>query len=984
MSEWWSSVRLRRRVAFGVCGAALVALVGVMRGSLDVATAGVLVSAIAAVVSVAAFLSDALRDSTDTPQSADEVRRRTADSLAEAVREPWATEARLRRLQDPGPLEVRWTPADRWLADHPENIGQGAPAPAPREAEHPLDAFLETFEALPARRLVVLGGPGSGKSVLALRFTLGRLAAREPGGPVPVIFPVSSWDPLRTGLRDWLAERLAADYRFLAAPADGPRTLGRALLDTGFVLPVLDGFDELPRAVYGETVRRINSELDGDLPLLLTSRTEAWAAAVRARDVLTAAEVVELLPLDADQTGAYLERTARPGRSEDGHRETVWTPVLQRLALAQESHPLNVVLRVPLMVALARTVYGDTSRDPAELLDPARFPASEDIEEHLLDAFVPAAFADCGPRRAVDARRRLGLLARELERRRTGRLAWWELESAVPGAVRAYATGLLAIAATCALLPVIALARTSSRVAAVEDLGSLGANLAGETLGYAFGVAFLLPRTAGRQGSLPRRLAIVTAAATALWLGMALTDDLRFGFRLGGATDGVLPDLFGGCLFAILLTLFFGVAGLPRHPVPLSLPWAGSSRGRAAVLVCGALLLACGAGLIGSLLLGMTVTPLTALTGAMCTVAGGTLLLGGTRRAVRDSAPRLRRGRISRDFTAGLVRGLAAALLIGVVASTAAGTAAAVVTVLRSGSQMDLDGRRIGDWSFLERNGIRTATTDRPLSGRLLVPGHGALSVAYPADITPPNCEMPLLPARRCVDFTSRRTVFESHNGAVTVRLAPAAGWPGRAEPSGKAYAANMRSVLPEPARAWLTEGPAPGVFARCLPPMVAAGVLFGVVGGCVCGVYRALSAPSDVVRAASPRSTLRTDRTASLARGGVVALLTGFVCLPVVLLSRDWGGLVTVGAQLWLPVGATALALGAWGRFVITRAWLATTGRLPWRLMGFLDEAHRRGVLRQSGAYYEFRHLRLQRRLAGAGTPAGGGSADERVDALG
>jgi hypothetical protein len=32
---------------------------------------------------------------------------------------------------------------------------------------------------------------------------------------------------------------------------------------------------------------------------------------------------------------------------------------------------------------------------------------------------------------------------------------------------------------------------------------------------------------------------------------------------------------------------------------------------------------------------------------------------------------------------------------------------------------------------------------------------------------------------------------------------------------------------------------------------------------------------------------------------------------------------------------------------------------------MGFLADAHRRGVLRQAGAVYQFRHIELQHRLA-------------------
>jgi hypothetical protein len=39
-------------------------------------------------------------------------------------------------------------------------------------------------------------------------------------------------------------------------------------------------------------------------------------------------------------------------------------------------------------------------------------------------------------------------------------------------------------------------------------------------------------------------------------------------------------------------------------------------------------------------------------------------------------------------------------------------------------------------------------------------------------------------------------------------------------------------------------------------------------------------------------------------------------------------------------------------------------THTLPWRLMAFLADAHRRGVLRQVGSVYQFRHIELQRRL--------------------
>jgi len=62
------------------------------------------------------------------------------------------------------------------------------------------------------------------------------------------------------------------------------------------------------------------------------------------------------------------------------------------------------------------------------------------------------------------------------------------------------------------------------------------------------------------------------------------------------------------------------------------------------------------------------------------------------------------------------------------------------------------------------------------------------------------------------------------------------------------------------------------------------------------------------------------------------------------------------------------ALAFTAWGQWVLlSRVWLPLTGRLPWTMVTFLDDAYHRGVLRQAGAVYQFRHARLQGHLSHA-----------------
>jgi hypothetical protein len=74
---------------------------------------------------------------------------------------------------------------------------------------------------------------------------------------------------------------------------------------------------------------------------------------------------------------------------------------------------------------------------------------------------------------------------------------------------------------------------------------------------------------------------------------------------------------------------------------------------------------------------------------------------------------------------------------------------------------------------------------------------------------------------------------------------------------------------------------------------------------------------------------------------------------------------ILIIGLILGIVLGLISLTLSSWGRFQVARTWLAARGRLPWRLMRFLEDAHACGALRQAGASYQFRHVRLQERLA-------------------
>jgi NACHT domain len=171
---------------------------------------------------------------------------------------------------------------------------------------------------------------------------------------------------------------------------------------------------------------------------------------------------------------------------------------------------------------------------------------------------------------------------------------------------------------------------------------------------------------------------------------------------------------------------------------------------------------------------------------------------------------------------------------------------------------------------------------------------------------------------------------------------------------------------------------------------LAAAGAVVGLVIGILVGLCRALFDPADAVQATSPDRLLRQDRASALLAAALIASSTVLVMLLLPLLVYAWRstGSLGLGAEVWtvaallygLPgvlIASSIVALRfPWAAFVVTRWRLALTGRLPLRLMTFLADAWRRGVLRQAGGVYQFRHAHLQDHLAldvGSRSPARG-----------
>jgi hypothetical protein len=135
-------------------------------------------------------------------------------------------------------------------------------------------------------------------------------------------------------------------------------------------------------------------------------------------------------------------------------------------------------------------------------------------------------------------------------------------------------------------------------------------------------------------------------------------------------------------------------------------------------------------------------------------------------------------------------------------------------------------------------------------------------------------------------------------------------------------------------------------------------GPIFGLPFGFLGGLVSILVGGTETAEAASPSRLLHEDRTFLLAMAASVAIALGT--------AAAFGLGSAVAVQTATVAGLTVVVSGsAWSTFGAVRLLPALRGRGPLRQMTFLREAHHRGILRQAGGAYQFRHARLRDHLA-------------------
>lgn len=271
--------------------------------------------------------------------------------------------------------------------------------------------YEEVFARLQPSRLVVTGGPGSGKTVAMLDLMFAALHSREiaAGGerrgiPVPVWLPLVSWNPAVQSLREWVADTVCCQSKGFGSSRG--RALVEQLFDEGALLLLLDGLDEMPEGLRTEALLGLSQGNPGGF--VLTSGSDAYRA-LAGRLPLTG--VVELDPILAQVAADYLHIEDRVPADQ-----ARWQPLAQHL-IADPDGSLAQSLSTPAVLTMTRQAYAAWNTDPAEILAVGTV-GPDEVSTFLADRFLDTAYPDVQVRER--ATRWLGWLARHMASRSRG------------------------------------------------------------------------------------------------------------------------------------------------------------------------------------------------------------------------------------------------------------------------------------------------------------------------------------------------------------------------------------------------------------------------------------------------------------------------------------------------------------------------------------------------------------------------------------
>ena len=309
-----------------------------------------------------------------TPAPDSDPQRNKKSILLQKVSHFWVEGVLQRSVQDAVLLDLNWQRLDdavdhpwRDLQDHVVSHPISSPAPT---SLHEL--FVEADRAL-----LILGEPGSGKTITLLRLAQALIALAESDAdrPVPVVLNLASWGENRGDLSEWIVEELTEKYQI-------PRQLGQEWLANDELILLLDGLDHVAERHQEACIQAINHfrQSQGLTGIVVCSRLHTYET-LNARLKLGAA--IAIAPLSRQHINAYVDAAKK--QSEELQLELSGKQGLSEIL----SSPLVLSIMTPaLLEELQRADAGATDWADSRSTSIAGDSPLQQVYPHLFGSYV--------------------------------------------------------------------------------------------------------------------------------------------------------------------------------------------------------------------------------------------------------------------------------------------------------------------------------------------------------------------------------------------------------------------------------------------------------------------------------------------------------------------------------------------------------------------------------------------------------------------
>jgi hypothetical protein len=252
--------------------------------------------------------------------------------------------------------------------------------------DNAIDVITGVFKA--NGRLLIVGEPGSGKTVLLLKLAI-KLLDELPtnnlnNGLIPIVFNLASWSERCVNFGDWLNDVLVSGYGL-------SKGFASELLLKQKIILLLDGLDELARndapneaaRKRGACLASLNHYLRDDRRMIICCRTEQFLQikTLTGQDAPAPAKV-EVLALGDDQIKTAL---LTAGSEQNIKHRAAARNLLER---DKENTALAELLRTPFFFNIAQTVFDQEDFEKEVPKD------AEILKAWLLNEFVEAKLSE--------------------------------------------------------------------------------------------------------------------------------------------------------------------------------------------------------------------------------------------------------------------------------------------------------------------------------------------------------------------------------------------------------------------------------------------------------------------------------------------------------------------------------------------------------------------------------------------------------------